>query len=257
LLSTETVKVTGPASAVEQVAAVRAGINAQDVVGSVQLGAKLVAYDANGTVVKGVKLSVSDITVTYNSLNAKTIPIKVNISGTPAEGYVLGDTVSTPQTLEVIGAPELLSELIYLQLPDIDISGSSGNVRKSFAVQDYLPEGVTPKDTNNLTIQVNVQVMGVNNRELTVHSDQLVVTGGDSGKSYAISGSVKVTITGDGGILDGINESTLAGTVDVSGLSVGHHKVPIQLELPEGATAGYAFIDVIISEDTTVPDNES
>ncbi|WP_313528568.1 CdaR family protein [Anaerotignum sp.] len=257
LLSTETVKVTGPASAVEQVAAVRAGINAQDVVGSVQLGAKLVAYDANGTAVKGVKLSVSDITVTYNSLNAKTIPIKVNISGTPAEGYVLGDTVSTPQTLEVIGAPELLSELIYLQLPDIDISGSSGNVRKSFAVQDYLPEGVTPKDTNNLTIQVNVQVMGVNNRELTVHSDQLVVTGGDSGKSYAISGSVKVTITGDGGILDGINESTLAGTVDVSGLSVGHHKVPIQLELPEGATAGYAFIDVIISEDTTVPDNES
>lgn len=99
--------------------------------------------------------------------------------------------------------------------------------------------------------------MGINNRELTVHSDQLSIVGGDSGKSYVISGSVKVNVTGDKTLLDSINESTLTGTVDVSELSGGHHKVPIQLDLPEGVTAGNAYIEVVITEDAAVPDNES
>lgn len=257
ILSAEKVKVIGPASAVEKVVAVRAGLNAQDIVGSVQLGAKLIPFDANGAAVKGVRLSTSEVTVSYKALNAKTIPIKVNISGVPAEGYALGETVSTPQTIEVIGEPELLTKFMYVQLPDIDITGSNANVRKSYSVADYLPEGITIKDTSSPTIQVNVRIMGINNRELTVHSDQLSIVGGDSGKSYVISGSVKVNVTGDKTLLDSINESTLTGTVDVSELSGGHHKVPIQLDLPEGVTAGNAYIEVVITEDAAVPDNES
>lgn len=257
ILSADTVKVSGPASVVEQVVAVRGGVNAQDVVGNIQLGAKLIAYDVNGTPVKGVKLSMSEVTVTYHALNAKVIPIKVNISGTPAQGYELGETICTPQNIEIIGAPELLADLSYVQLPDIDISASRDDVRKSFAVANYLPEGVTAKDANSLTIQVNVQISGVNSREFTVHSDQLSISGGESGKSYAISGSVKVSITGEELILDSINESTLEGIVDVSGLPVGQHKVPIQLDLPEGITTGNAYIVVVIAEDAVVPDNES
>ena len=257
ILSKQTVKVIGPISAVDLVVAIRAGINAQDIVGNVELGAKLIAYDANGNPVKGIQLGASEVTVTFNALNSKTIPIKVNIFGTPAEGYELGETVSTPQIIEVIGAPEALSEFMYLQLPDIDISGSNADIRKSFAVADYLPAGVTVMEGNSPTIQVNVQILGVNSRELIVHSDQLTVTGGDSGKSYAISGSIKVSIIGDKAILDSIDESTLTGIVDVSGLSVGNHNVAVQLDLPEEVTAGDAYIDVIISEDADIPENES
>lgn len=256
VLSADTVWVKGPASTVERVAAVRGVINAQDVQGDVQLNAKLVPYDTNGTQVKGVKLGTSEVTVIYGALGLKSIPIKVNISGTPADGFELGETTCTPQTIEVVANPDKLKDLIYIQLPDIDISGSSATLRKSFAVADYLPEGVTIKDGNSPTIQVNVQVLAANSREIVVRSNQLTVLKGESGMSYEISGSAKVVITGDDTLINSIDESTLTGTVDVSGLAVGHHKVPITLTLADGVTAGSAYIDVVISQEVDASDSE-
>lgn len=257
VLSADTVWVKGPASAVERVTAVRGVINAQDVQGDVQLNAKLVPYDSHGTQVKGVKLGTSDVTVIYGALGLKSIPIKVNISGTPGDGFELGETTCTPQTIEVVANPEILKDFIYLQLPDIDISGSSSTQRKSFAVADYLPEGIAIKDGSSPTIQVNVQVLAANSREIVVRSNQLTVLKGESGMSYEISGSAKVVITGEETLINNIDESTLTGTVDVSGLSVGHHKVPIALNLADGITAGYAYIDVAISQEGDASDSES
>ncbi|WP_304509063.1 CdaR family protein [Anaerotignum sp.] len=257
VLSAETVTVNGPASAVEQVATVSAGINAKDVADNIQLGAKLIAFDAKGVPVKGVSLGISEISVTYHALNLKTIPIKVNISGTPAEGYELGETTCTPQTVEVVGAAEALTDFVYLQLPDIDISGRSSDVSKSFPVADYLPEGVQVKNGNSSTILIDVQILGVNSREVTVDSDQLTVQKQEKGKDYQLSGSTNVNITGDEALINSIDESTLTGTVDVSGLTMGQHKVLIALDLPDDVTAGYAYIDVIVTEETAVSDNES
>lgn len=256
ILSAETVAVKGPASAVEQVAMVGAGINAKDVADNVELGAKLIAYDAKGVPVQGVSLGISEISVTYHALNLKTVPIKVNISGTPAEGYELGETTCTPQTVEVVGSAEALSNFVYLQLPDIDISGRNVDVSKSFTVADYLPEGVQIKDGDSPTILIDVQILGVNSRELTVRSEQLTALKQERGKDYQLSGSTNVIITGDETLINSIDEGTLAGTVDVSGLTVGQHKVLITLDLPDGVTAGYAYIDVIVTEDTSASDNE-
>lgn len=257
VLSANTVLVKGPASAVERVKAVRGVINAQDVQDNVQLNAKLVPFDSAGVAVKGVKLGVSEISVTYGALSFKSIPIKVNISGSPQEGFELGDTTCTPQTIEVVANPDLLTNFIYLQLPDIDISGGTTTVRKSFAVADYLPKGIVIKDGTSSTIQVNVQILSANSREIEIRSNQLTVLKGESGMSYEVSGSASVVITGEEALITSIDESTLTGTVDVSGLSVGHHKVPITLDLPDGVTAGYAYIDVMISQETDTSDNES
>lgn len=257
VLSTETVTVTGPASAVEQVVKVSAGINAKDVGDNVQLGAKLIALDANGVAVKGISLGISEVSVTYHALNIKTVPIKVNISGTPAEGYELGETTCTPQTIEVVGGAEMLTDFVYLQLPDIDISGYSADVSKSFEVADYLPEGVQIKNGTSSAILIDVQILGVNSREITVGSEQLTIQKQEKGKDYQLSGSTNVNIIGDEELIHSIDEGTLTGTVDVSGLTVGQHKALISLDLPEGVTAGYAYIDVIVTEEAAVRDNES
>ncbi|MDD4843491.1 MAG: CdaR family protein [Anaerotignum sp.] len=257
VLSAENVLVRGPVSQVEKVATVRADVNAQDVGDNVQLSAKLIPYDLEGAPVRGVDLGIEEITVSYQALNAKTIPIKVNISGVPAEGYELGETACTPQTIEVIGASEALENFIYLQLPDIDITGRTSDVDRSFAVADYLPEGVQIKDGYSPTILVNVQIQSANSREITVDSQHLTILEGESGKSYETSGSATVMLTGDEEMLQSIDESDITGTVDVSGLPVGQHKALITLDLPEGITAGYGYIDVIVTEDIAASDNES
>ncbi len=249
VLSAESVWIKGPASAVEQVSAVRGTINAADVQDNVPLSAKLSPYTAEGAQVQGVELGIREVFVTYSALTLKSIPIQVNISGVPAEGFVLGETTCTPQMIEVIGAPEALTEFIYLQLPDIDISGITSTVRKSFTVADYLPAGVSMKDGSSPVIQVSVQVSGSNSREIVLQSNQITVLKGESGMSYEISGSARVTITGEEGLVEDIEESALTATVDVSGLSPGEHRVLITLDLPDGVTAGYAYIDVFISEE--------
>ena len=257
VLSAESVLVRGPASQVDQVSSVKAEINAQDVADNVQLGAKLIACDAQGASVKGVSLGIEEITVTYHSMNIKAIPIKVNISGVPRDGFVVGETSCTPQTIEVMGATEALTDFMYLQLPDIDISGRNADVTRSFAVADYLPQGVEVKNGNSLTILVNVQIISANGREVTVNAQQLTLAKAESTKSYEISGSTTVMITGDEAVVNRIVESDLIGTVDVSGLSAGQHKALIALDLPEGVTAGYAYIDVLVTEAIAAAENES
>lgn len=251
MLSAETVWVRGPASAVDQVVAVSGTINAVDVQNNVTLSARLIPYNADGAQVRGIDMGLTEINVTYSSLSLKSIPIKVNLSGTPAEGFAVGETTCTPQTIEVMGSPEALEGFIYLQLPDIDISGVGNTVRKSFTVADYLPEGASVKEGNSPTIQVSVQILGANSREVMLQSNQITVLKGESGMSYEISAGAKATLTGDEGLIQGIEESSLTGTVDVSGLSVGHHKVLVSLDLPEGVTTGHVYIDVLISAEDT------
>lgn len=256
ILSATTVDVTGPASAVEKVSAVRGVVYADDVTGNLQISSKLSAYDEDGLVVTGVSLSTTEVTVTYNVLNTKSIPIRVNIIGTPARGYTMGEITSTPQTIEVVGEAEALDRFSYIQLPDIDVSGSDVDVKKSFLLANYLPEGVIAKDASVSNIQVNVEIASSNNRTVTIGSNQLTINGKEDGQTYQLEQSVTATLVGDEAQIQAIDETTLHGVVNVGGLENGTHNVPIQLELPDGVTCGTVYIDVVVAEAKSTTDTE-
>lgn len=254
-LSAETVIVTGPASAIRQVASVRGYINGETLKDAPTQQVKLAAYAANDEQVRGVSASPEEITVSYALLDAKRVPIQVDITGTPAAGYQVGSSNCTPKFAEVTGAPEDLEKLVYLQVDSIDVSNATESVSKSYALKEYLPEGVSLRADSNAHAQIVVEILPQTGKEITIDTSQLTMLGQEAGKQYTL-GQLRLTVSGEKSLLDGLKAEDLHGTVNVSGLSEGEHSVIVHVDLPDELSANPAYIDVKISGDTEPTENE-
>ncbi|MGN1230615.1 MAG: YbbR-like domain-containing protein [Anaerotignum sp.] len=254
-LSDETVKVSGPASLVNRVASVKAEINAEDLQATPEMRARLTCYDANGNIVKGVSTNVLEVTVSYALHDVKQVPIQIDIIGTPAAGYQVGEISCTPKYAEVTGSPEDLEKLLYLQLGSIDVSGRTTSASRAFSLTDYLPEGVSLKEGSPNSVQVVVTVEAQHGKQFTLDSSNLSLIGEEDGKTYTL-GTAHVTISGDTGTLNALQPANLGGTVHVGGLTEGTHRVLIHLDLPSGLSASPVYIDVTVTGEAELPENE-
>lgn len=256
VLSVETVTVSGPASLVRQVARVKAVIDAEALEETTEFRVKLGCYDYHGAEVTGLSLSSKEVTVSYALHDAKQVPIQVDITGTPANGYQVGTVSCSPKYAEVTGAAEDLDALLSIHLDSIDVSGRTSAVTKTFNLENYLPDGVSLKDGSNSSVQVTVSVDAAQKgKQFTLDESRLTVLGQEDGKAYSF-GTAHVTVTGDSSSLNGLRAEDLNGSVHVNGMSEGTHRVLVHLDLPSGLSASPVYIDVTVSDDSGASDNE-
>nr|WP_294682310.1 CdaR family protein [uncultured Anaerotignum sp.] len=256
ILSSETVTVSGPASLVRQVTRVMAPLDAASLDAAAEIRAKLICYDSHGAEVTGLTLSPKTVTVSYAVHNAKQVPIQVDITGTPANGYQVGDVICTPKYAEVTGSPDALDAMLSIRLDSIDVSGRSAAVTKTFNLENYLPDDISLKEGSSGNVQVTVSVdTAPRGRQFTLDSSHLTILGQEDGKTYSL-GTAHVTVSGDSSSLNGLRAEDLNGSVRVSGMSEGTHRVPLHLDLPNGLSASPAYIDVTVTGSEDAPENE-
>ncbi len=246
VISSETITVTGPASAVNRVTKVSALINTDDLKESSDIRTKPICYDAQEQIVKGVSTTPQEIVVSYALHDAKQVPIHIDIKGTPGEGYRVGDIICTPRYAEVTGSPEDLEKLVYLQLDSIDVSGRSSDITKTFFLPDYLPEGITLMSEDNGFAEVTVEISAQSNKQFTLPASRLHLQGEENGKTYTLHGDAHIIITGDD--LHTIHAENLQGTIHVSGLSAGDHRVMVHVNLPNGYIMDPAYVTVTVTD---------
>lgn len=252
-LSAETVKISGPASLVNRIVSVQAIIDAEAIKKNPTVHTELVCYDSSGQIVAGVTTSVEEIVVSYALHDMKQVPIQVEITGTPAKGYQVGDIYCSPQYATLTGTEDALKELVYLQLDSIDVSGRTASVTQTFSLEDYLPEGISLTEDAASHVRVTVDITEQSQRQLTLSSEKISLIGGEDGKTYDIKGDAHLTITGKN--LDSVRAETLRGTIHVSGLSDGDHRVMVHVDLPDGIIMNPAYITVNVGTED-VPENE-
>lgn len=255
-LSVETVRVTGPASAVNRVTKVRTNVNAEEIKETPVLKGKLICYDANNVEVKGVAISVEEVTISYALHDIKEVPIQVEITGNPAAGYQIDKVSCTPQYAQLTGSPEKLERLFSLQLNSIDVSGARSAVRRTFSLADYLPEDISPAEGSSQTVTVEVAISPQSEKQITIPDSRLNILGEENGKTYTLHGDARITLSGDGDALEKIDADDLRGTLHVNGLSAGNHKVLIHVDLPNGITMTPSYVTVTVDEDTDPSTNE-
>ena len=248
LLSAETAKVTGPTSLVNSVASVRATVDSEDIEKNPDVMAELVCYSASGMPVKGVSTDPKEIMVSYALHDMKQIPLQVEITGTPAPGYQVGEVHCSPRYAALIGATEDLENLLYLQLDSIDVSGLTSSVTRTFHLMDYLPEGMTLMADNEGIIEVSVEIVEQSQKQLTLPASELRILGQESGKEYILHGDAHITLTGDGSALSAVRAGDLQGSIHVNGLSVGDHRVMIHADMPNGLVLNPSYITVTVKD---------
>lgn len=246
-LSVETVMVKGAKSAVDRVASVRATISAADAVEKGVVESKLVAYDAEGETVSGITFSQETVTVSYLLQDEKQVPLQVEISGAPAEGYHILDITTTPESITIVGEEAALDRISYLSLEPIDVSGRTTSTSKVFDLADYLPEGVQLKEGIGQSVQVLVHIAKSAETTVWVPSSAITLLNTDSQYTYELPSSVAVTLVGEEDALAAVDNGQISATVDVGGLGEGTHQAELMWQLPDGVSTTDTTLSVTVT----------
>jgi YbbR domain-containing protein len=230
----ETVTISGAATLVSQVEAVRADV----IIGSggidVDEDAALTPIDKLGDPVRPVEVSPSSARVriqVFSNKQSRSLPVNPIVTGNPAAGFAVASLTVDPSVILVAGDADQLAELTSIDTKPISLTGISAD--ETVEVELALPDEVAAVDRTTVTVAITV-------RQVTAtrtYDTGLRLVGADSNLTYSLSiDRVLATIGGSTADLDRLEGSSLVLDLDVAGLTPGEHEVEVTADLPIGLT---------------------
>lgn len=218
--------VSGGKSIVERIDKAVALVDVSGAKGDIITYVDIVLYDSNGAAISTEKLSmnVEYEQATVNIFPTKTVPIKYEIAGAPAEGYVAtGNVTYERESMVIMGRPTTLSSVseILVKGDAVSIEGAEGNASLNLDLDNYLPTGIfrADRDSHNGRINVEVEVVPIIEKEFEIQASQVDIKNVPA-KHFADrtldTASFTVTIRGAQHLLDSIDESKIEGVIDIS-----------------------------------------
>lgn len=186
--------------------------------------------DAQGNSVANNYLSLSFATVKVTQLISKKadLPTKVTFSNMPS-GFSENDVSYTidHSTSSVIGTPDVVSQMQYIELSPIDFSGISPASNK-FEVSAVLNDGVRLLDSiDYFTVTINTS----NYSEKTFSVNNIKCIGLDEKYTVTSDNVIKnVKICGQSSVISAIKQSDLYAVADLTDKSTGSYTVEVTIK---------------------------
>jgi|GEM_PF-293348 len=261
-LSPDTITVSGPKSAVDQVYEVKTDAVLKNPYNGQVMKLTPIPYNAMGQQVMGVALSDKEVQVTLGVSQNKKVPVNVKTTGFPAIGCAVGSIKISPESVNVTGDTDAIQNLLQIQLPDIDVSGKAAAFTENYDITKLIPSGVKlVDDTTNGMISVTVEISGETEHSMSVSSDSIQLEGKlkDGCTAQVEPDIFNITIGGNKTESDGLSEKSISFFVNVDGLGEGRYKLPVYAQLPEGIRiiGGLPYADVAVTKDTENNGNSS
>lgn len=207
-----------------------------------------VFYDANGEEVdiKGLDLSLDSVDITVTVTHIKEVPVVVAANGSIDSELVLESIDSDVSKITICGEPEAIAEISQIVIGDtIDLTNLYDTTEFAVDLTSYLPSGVTVFSRNPSIATVTVKVGGNVSRSISVPTNNFEITGLAEGTKAEIESEyVTMTVTGRQSYVNSLDESSVRGYVDVTGLSDGIQFVQAEVLLSDGLTASPVNISV-------------
>lgn len=235
------IRVSGGESVISRIETVKVFLNVDGVSEDFNSRLEPIAFDSNDKTVTSSTLSYSDtkIKVRARILENKTIPVRIDVSGTPAEGYEYVETECLPTEIEVAGTAKRLSNITEVKIP-IDISGltdSSSALEQTITVSDYLKvDGITIPEEYE-TISVKITIERKNTRQIEIPFQDIQFNNIDKNLVAEIAEqgqSVTLTLSGRESVLNALPDSALIAYIDCRDRKEGSYQLPVQMNVGSG-----------------------
>jgi YbbR domain-containing protein len=162
----------------------------------------------------------------------RTVPVRPQVSGTPAAGFALEALTVEPSTVTLRGLPDVLAEVASIATEPLDIAGAAENLSVEAAL--VLPESTRLAD-ESIEPVVTVTATITPSRSSATFIAGLECTGAGANACLPSLEQISVTLSGPGGALAAVSSASVTGILDVSGLGPGTHDVQVSLAaLPQG-----------------------
>jgi YbbR domain-containing protein len=248
------VKITGPASMVDQVVTAVVDFFLRNAKDTVERRVDLSLRDAQDSIVSWVTPEPAQVTVQVpieQRWGYKEVAVRTNWEGQVAPGYRITNVSVDPSIVTVTGSPGALREIPgYLETAPVDVSNASADVVARMPL--VLPEGVSLPLAGSQGVTVTVNVTAIESK-LTLQSE-LIIQGLSPGlKAIPSPKVVNVTLSGSLPKLDTLKPENVQVTLDLFDLPQGAHKVVPAAIAPEGITVESILPDTIEVEISIAP----
>lgn len=255
------IEVSGAKSMIEKISYASVELDVTGATNTISMNVEPQLYDAEGKQLEltSITQNVDYVHMTVEILATKEVPVEYNVTGIPAEGYMLtGRTDYSQRTAKIAGSPAALSGVNRILIPEevIDVTGQSSDVKVALNLKDYLPEGIRLVDGSQgsratVTVYIeprvekklklyarNFSIVNVPEgyqAEVTVEKDQ------ETGEPM-VEEPHELSISGLRADINGIRQDGLVGILDITAWmqerqnenpKSGVYEIPAEFSLPE------------------------
>lgn len=243
------VTVTGPESLVERVSEAAADVNVTGLTVGLDQTVPLKPLGAGGAEIHGVRIEPATVSVSLaiaQSTILRTVPLTVEVVGTPAPGFRVSGVSISPAAAQVQGPIQSLQQVDSIALPSMNVNGARTDIVRSVAIP--LPEGLSFVETERATVMVTIVPM-----DGSVQASEAVeVEGLGSGLTAQVQGpGVTLLLRGPLPVLNALDQGAVRVIVDAQGRGPGTFDLPVEVIVPGGVTADSVqpeFVTVTISQ---------
>ncbi len=254
----EEVLVAGPESFVNNVEKVIGEIDIGGLTEPVSQNVPLRAVDAEGNEVVGVSIGQAYTMVYLNVYRFASIPVVADIIGEVDENYRVVSVSVIPETIQLQGDNNAIEVEESIKTESIDVSGLTESIEVEVPI--IITDGLTVSYQNGL-VRVIVEVEPIKIKEIILNSDSIVIENLGTGlitNLPKIDKDITVKIRDLESVLETVNHSDIALSVNLEGLEAGIHEVVIDSKVNE--FIGYEVIpktiEIEIMEESNIGDEE-
>lgn len=248
----KSVQIAGPESIINRIGQVTASINISQINSDQRLTGKLEVRDKNGDPVSlnrlqimdasGVLISDNKVMVDVSLWEERSIPIGVEVSGTPADGYRLTKVAAVPDSVKLAGTEQAFETLgDTLTLTDmVSVEGVSESFTEPVDLTETiadLPELKLVEEADPV-VNVSVQVEKTGDHTLSIPLSSLEVLNRPDSMVLTFSPADQIQVTlhsDDEGAAVGLSD--IRASIDLSVCAKeGTYEIPVEIKLPKGYT---------------------
>lgn len=253
-LDQTSIEVSGPKSAVERVDHANVVMDVSSATTDLSANVEIELYDNEGQIMEwgSMTTNVKYVYLSVEVLAVKTVPVEINYSGTPKEGYMTTGNVSCePGYVTIAGRSNVLDGISKITVPEtkISIEGASADVVETVNLKEFLPENTRLEDSSfsgKVTATVFIEPIQEKTLELQPGNISIVNWPEDVKAEMEDTEAVyTVEVAGLNGLIAPLRSNALRGVVDIAAwmeeqqietLEPGVYTIPVTLELDEQIT---------------------
>ena len=235
LVTPEKVTISGPESIVDQIATAQVTVDVTDAEESIATNGDIELLDENGKTISQERLTLNRTRAAVDVviLMGKSVPVKVETSGTPPDGYECSEVTSSVSKVQLTGSAEVLDRIEEIKVTSgrLNISDATSSFNVTLNLLSYLPDGAILADGEPTSIDVSVKISGKETKSYSALTSNITVKNlADDLELEFVNDTFSVKLAGFRDELNNITASSLKATLDASDLTEGTHTVNVQLD---------------------------
>lgn len=260
------IEVSGPKSVIDNISYAHVEIDVSDASSNLTANPEIVLYDKEDNRVeqKSVARNVDYVRMSVEVLATKTVPIEVNFSGEPEDGYLATGVVTCePEEVMLAGSSNALYLINKIVIPEdrISIKDENSDVTSVINIREYLPDNIKLADAEfNGRVSATVYIEKLAEKRLQVPIENISVINIPDEYKAEIDwqeDEILLEIEGLSSDVSGIAGGTVRGTVDlqkwleagdITNIE-GSHKIAIDWKLDNNiGVVNNSRVDVVITK---------